>query len=102
MTTIFNVDITRSVMNRELDEVVRMSMFVITESLPQKNPEPAAPCAAPPARASWYVQGKVVLDFILALTLLILTGPLMFCAMLLVKLTSRGPAIYSQTRLGRH
>ena len=44
----------------------------------------------------------MILDFIAALTLLILTGPLVLIAMLLVKLTSRGPAIYSQTRLGRN
>jgi lipopolysaccharide/colanic/teichoic acid biosynthesis glycosyltransferase len=33
--------------------------------------------------------------------LLVLTSPLLLAAVLLVKLTSRGPAIYSQTRLGR-
>jgi lipopolysaccharide/colanic/teichoic acid biosynthesis glycosyltransferase len=51
--------------------------------------------------ATWYVQGKVVFDFVLALVLLILTAPLILASMLLVKCTSRGPVIYTQTRLGR-
>jgi lipopolysaccharide/colanic/teichoic acid biosynthesis glycosyltransferase len=55
---------------------------------------------SPSARA--YVILKAVLDFTAALTLLILTAPLILLAMLLVKLTSPGPALYSQTRLGRH
>jgi len=44
----------------------------------------------------------VALDFTLSLLLLVLAGPLIVAAALLVKLTSPGPAIYSQTRLGRH
>jgi lipopolysaccharide/colanic/teichoic acid biosynthesis glycosyltransferase len=44
---------------------------------------------------------KPGLDFAMALILLILTAPLMFAAMLLVRLTSRGAAIYSQRRLGQ-
>lgn len=83
-----------------------MSMFVITESLPQKNSAstsstPAAPPGPVSAGTTWYVAAKASLDFGFALVLLVLTGPLILLAMLLVKLTSRGPAIYSQTRLGR-
>jgi lipopolysaccharide/colanic/teichoic acid biosynthesis glycosyltransferase len=48
----------------------------------------------------WYRRVKPALDFLLALVLLILTAPLLGLAALLVKLTSRGPAFYSQTRLG--
>jgi lipopolysaccharide/colanic/teichoic acid biosynthesis glycosyltransferase len=44
---------------------------------------------------------KPALDFAMALVLLILTAPVMIAAMLLVCLTSRGAAIYSQRRLGR-
>src|SRR5438270_2292455 len=54
---------------------------------------------APSARA--YLVAKMVFDFITALALLILTGPLILGAMLLVKLTSPGPMLYTQTRLGR-
>jgi lipopolysaccharide/colanic/teichoic acid biosynthesis glycosyltransferase len=59
-----------------------------------------------PARASlrpppWYLSLKAAVDFALALVLLIVASPLILLAMLLVKLTSRGPALYSQTRLGK-
>jgi lipopolysaccharide/colanic/teichoic acid biosynthesis glycosyltransferase len=50
---------------------------------------------------TWYSLGKRAGEFSLALVLLVLTAPLMLLAVLLVKLTSRGPAIYSQTRVGR-
>jgi lipopolysaccharide/colanic/teichoic acid biosynthesis glycosyltransferase len=40
------------------------------------------------------------MDRVLASILLILTAPVMLTAMVLVRLTSHGPAIYSQTRLG--
>lgn len=43
---------------------------------------------------------KPWLDFLLALALLPLVAPLVALAMALVKLTSRGPSIYSQKRLG--
>jgi lipopolysaccharide/colanic/teichoic acid biosynthesis glycosyltransferase len=41
------------------------------------------------------------MDLILASALLVLLAPVMVTAMVLVRLTSHGPAIYSQTRLGR-
>lgn len=61
---------------------------------------PAAPGAASGYR--WYPPCKAALDRAIALTLLALTGPLILALALLVKLTSRGPAFYTQTRLGRH
>lgn len=51
-------------------------------------------------RKSWYISYKPVFDFVLALWLLIITSPLTLIAALLVKLTSRGPAFYSQRRVG--
>jgi lipopolysaccharide/colanic/teichoic acid biosynthesis glycosyltransferase len=39
-------------------------------------------------------------DFVLALAIFILTAPVLLLAMLLVKLTSRGPALYLQIRVG--
>jgi lipopolysaccharide/colanic/teichoic acid biosynthesis glycosyltransferase len=84
-----------------------MSMFVITESLAQGRSATTPPRAAPavetvlPSARSYY-RVKIVLDFALAATLLILTAPLILLAMALVKFTSRGPAIYSQTRLGQY
>jgi lipopolysaccharide/colanic/teichoic acid biosynthesis glycosyltransferase len=49
---------------------------------------------------SGYFRCKVVLDFLAAAILLVLTSPLILVSALLIKLTSRGPAFYSQTRLG--
>src|SRR4051794_38645860 len=47
-----------------------------------------------------YEAFKAAADFILAALISILTLPLMIAAMVVVRLTSRGPAIYSQTRVG--
>ena len=43
---------------------------------------------------------KRVFDLMVACCLLVLTAPVMIAAMILVCLTSRGPMIYTQTRLG--
>jgi lipopolysaccharide/colanic/teichoic acid biosynthesis glycosyltransferase len=48
-----------------------------------------------------YLACKYAIDFCLATVLLILTAPVLLISALLVKLTSRGPMIYSQVRLGR-
>ena len=58
-----------------------------------------AAAARPGPGASASAKGAV--DFVLALLLLVLTAPLVLTAVVLVRLTSRGPAIYAQTRLGR-
>lgn len=47
-----------------------------------------------------YYRWKARVDFVLALFLLILSAPVILVAAALVKLTSCGPAFYSQTRLG--
>ncbi len=53
-------------------------------------------------RRSWYTAGKIVFDFCITLVLSILALPPLLLIALLVKLTSRGPVLYSQVRLGRH
>lgn len=53
------------------------------------------------AGTSWYIRYKVVVEFLAAAFLLVFTAPLILVSALLVKLTSRGPAFYTQTRLGR-
>jgi lipopolysaccharide/colanic/teichoic acid biosynthesis glycosyltransferase len=53
-------------------------------------------------RHRWYLPLKFAGDFLCALLLFILCLPVLLLAAVLVKLTSRGPAIYSQTRVGRH
>jgi len=50
---------------------------------------------------AWQERAKSVLDFTLSLALLVLTAPIVLVAALAVKMTSRGPFIYSQTRTGK-
>lgn len=54
-----------------------------------------------PVPRSWYADWKFAFDFAAALVLFIVTAPLLLLAMALVKLTSRGPALYVQLRMGR-
>jgi lipopolysaccharide/colanic/teichoic acid biosynthesis glycosyltransferase len=54
------------------------------------------------ASPGWYQSCKHAMDWLCALVLLVLTAPLILAAMGLVKASSRGPVLYSQTRLGRH
>src|ERR1700733_10917517 len=56
---------------------------------------------ARPETGGIYVRIKPSLDFAAALVLLVLTAPIMLAAMLLIRLSSRGPAVYTQRRLGR-
>jgi lipopolysaccharide/colanic/teichoic acid biosynthesis glycosyltransferase len=53
------------------------------------------------AAVSWYNGVKRVLDVALALMVLVLSLPLIAFFALLVRLTSPGPAFYSQTRVGK-
>lgn len=48
----------------------------------------------------WMIASKYYGDFLIAAVLLVLALPFIGLAALLVKLTSRGPVLYSQTRLG--
>src|SRR5262249_45081031 len=54
---------------------------------------------APP---SWYQPWKVGFEFAAALLMGAVALPVIVLTALLVKLTSRGPALYSQTRVGRN
>jgi lipopolysaccharide/colanic/teichoic acid biosynthesis glycosyltransferase len=70
------------------------------------QPQPYAPAWATDfsprfSFAGWYASLKVLFDYLVASVLLVLTSPLILASMALVRLTSRGPAIYRQTRLGR-
>jgi lipopolysaccharide/colanic/teichoic acid biosynthesis glycosyltransferase len=53
-----------------------------------------------PLRHRWYLSCKYVADLVLAALLTVPAVPLILVAALLVKLTSRGPAFYTQTRVG--
>ncbi len=59
---------------------------------------PAAELMQPPA----YFRLKAVLDRVLGALLLLPGLPIIACLVLLVRLTSRGPGIYHQVRLGQH
>jgi lipopolysaccharide/colanic/teichoic acid biosynthesis glycosyltransferase len=52
--------------------------------------------------AGWYGPCKAAAETLFALALLLLTAPVIGLAALLVRLTSSGPAFYSQTRVGRN
>lgn len=65
-----------------------------------RRPAGAVRGTVQPIRYPWYVRGKMAADFVLACLLAIPAVPLVLLAALLVKLTSRGPAFYTQTRVG--
>src|SRR5438270_14039766 len=48
----------------------------------------------------WSRTGKRVVDLVVGSILLVATAPLIGVAMLLTRLTSRGPALFSQVRVG--
>ncbi len=50
---------------------------------------------------SWYTPVKRCADCLLAAVLLVLAAPVMAVGAILVKLTSRGPALYRQVRMGQ-
>jgi lipopolysaccharide/colanic/teichoic acid biosynthesis glycosyltransferase len=69
---------------------------------PLVNEAPSDPeISAVPLPANWYIWCKPGVEFAAALVLLAFAEPIILAAALLVKLTSRGPAFYSQTRLGQ-
>jgi lipopolysaccharide/colanic/teichoic acid biosynthesis glycosyltransferase len=59
----------------------------------------------PPARGTsingWYLSIKRLLDLVLATLILVVTSPFILISMILVRLSSRGPMIYAQNRLGQ-
>lgn len=55
----------------------------------------------PIRRTGWRPRAKRAFDFVLASIMLVMTGPVLVMAGLAVRLTSPGPAIFSQSRVGR-
>jgi len=55
---------------------------------------------SPAGSSSWYVPCKAVVDAVLAFPLLVLTSPMIMLLFVMVKLSSRGPILYTQIRLG--
>jgi lipopolysaccharide/colanic/teichoic acid biosynthesis glycosyltransferase len=56
----------------------------------------------PASTSHYYSRSKPASDLVLGVALLIATAPVMLLAMVIIKLTSRGPAVYTQTRLGKN
>jgi lipopolysaccharide/colanic/teichoic acid biosynthesis glycosyltransferase len=76
---------------------------VITPSnnvVPPALEEPSLQQSFWPRRPIWYGPCKTAVEFCACLAMLILAAPIVLMAAVLVKLTSRGPAFYTQTRLG--
>lgn len=71
----------------------------------KKTQEAKRPVAIFPAvsvRRRWYLPVKAAAEFAFAVTLLVIALPVIGALALLVKLTSRGPAFYRQTRVGQY
>jgi lipopolysaccharide/colanic/teichoic acid biosynthesis glycosyltransferase len=49
----------------------------------------------------WYLASRTIIERVLALIVLLLTAPLLLAMAACVKLTSRGPALYAQIRVGK-
>ena len=67
-----------------------------TPDLPGGIPFPAAP-----ARPGWYAPAKRGIDIVLALSLLVVTAPVVLLAMLGIVIVSGGSPIYRHERVGR-
>jgi lipopolysaccharide/colanic/teichoic acid biosynthesis glycosyltransferase len=69
---------------------------------PAGRPVPPTPRPTVRIARPWYLLCKTVGDFVLALLMAVPAVPLIIISALLVRLTSRGPALYSQIRVGRN
>jgi exopolysaccharide biosynthesis polyprenyl glycosylphosphotransferase len=75
------------VFQRVCTEQIRPSQLIFTREL---GPRP------------YVVQLQSIYSWILAAVLLVLSAPVMILAAILVRMTSPGPALYSQTRVGKN
>ncbi|HEV3116534.1 MAG TPA: sugar transferase [Gemmataceae bacterium] len=62
---------------------------------------PAAGSIELKCRHGWYPGLKAAVEITVAVALFVLTFPVVLAAVLIVKLTSRGPGFYSQVRVGK-
>lgn len=77
----------------------RAASSVFGRLRPPGPPPSLPPVSAPRLRMELAL--KAILDRSVALLMLVLGAPVLLTAMALVKLTSRGPALYSQKRVGQ-
>ncbi|MEX1229419.1 MAG: sugar transferase [Planctomycetaceae bacterium] len=52
-------------------------------------------------RLQWYLPVKFMAEYVVAFVLLVITAPIILIAAAIVRLTSPGPAFFSQTRVGK-
>jgi lipopolysaccharide/colanic/teichoic acid biosynthesis glycosyltransferase len=91
-----------SLVSQQPVEVVHAPLFPLRPvAAPAARPVPPRPAAVDRVSLGVYGACKRGADFLAALVLLVLTAPLVLLSMLLIRLTSRGPALYTQTRVGR-
>src|SRR5438105_2868040 len=84
-----------------MTKLIRKKSLASQASLRHEAHRPAPAEAVQLARSTWYDPWKAAFEFVAALLMLIVAAPLIALSALLVKLTSRGPAFYTQTRMGR-
>lgn len=75
-------------------------MTIICQPRFSETPE-AGLCGESSSNAGWYLPCKTAADRIAAVTLLVLTGPIILLLIAMIRATSKGPALYKQCRLGR-
>jgi lipopolysaccharide/colanic/teichoic acid biosynthesis glycosyltransferase len=73
-----------------------------SQTLTPRNGQPRAISAWVLPQTNWYNPIQTVMGFFVALILFTLALPVILLGALLVKLSSPGPAFYSQTRVGRN
>jgi lipopolysaccharide/colanic/teichoic acid biosynthesis glycosyltransferase len=72
----------------------------------RRKPRPAGAAPRPASEThtplrGWYAPWKRAAEYLLALALALAAAPVVFLAAAAVRLTSRGPAFYTQTRVGQ-
>jgi lipopolysaccharide/colanic/teichoic acid biosynthesis glycosyltransferase len=81
-----------------------MSQHTTSETLQDDIAQPVRPAKSVPVhpKHTWYLPVKAVVEYLLALILLVLTAPFTLLGVILIKISSPGPAFYTQTRLGKN
>jgi|GEM_PF-3396784 len=67
----------------------------------EAQPRPGVERCSVVPRMAWYLPVKRCADLLAATVLLVVLSPFIVLGVILVKLTSRGPAFYSQVRVGK-
>jgi lipopolysaccharide/colanic/teichoic acid biosynthesis glycosyltransferase len=83
-----------------MDDVVRDDRAPRLPRSRRERPAPTARWVLRPQACRWYAPLKYASDRLIALTLFVPALPVVLLAALVIKLTSRGPVFYTQTRVG--